>query len=412
MEQAAGEWMFPDVETQMKRIERGTVAVFPREELVQKLERSRAEKRALRIKLGVDPTADDLHLGHAVPLFKLRDFQDFGHQVVLIIGDYTAMVGDPSGQDKTRPQLTHEQVMAAARTYMDQAGRILDMDRTEVVRNGDWFSKMGFLDVIRLAAKMTVARLLERDDFAKRYRRGSPIALHEFLYPLMQGYDSVMVRADVEIGGNDQTFNLTVGRNLQRDAGTPPQVALTLPMLVGTDGVKKMSKSLGNYIGITESPEQMFGKVMSIPDAAMRDYFELATDVPLNEVGGMLAPDADAMGAKMALARAIVTRYHGDEAAARGHAHFDRTVRKKELPEDIPEFHLPLDQLKDGRIWIVRLIVSCGLARTNAEARRLIAQGAVSIDGKRITDSSLDLAVKSGALIRAGKRRMARVVTG
>ena len=246
--------MFAETAVQLKQIERGIAEIFPREDLVSKLEKSRRENRPLRIKLGIDPTSSDIHLGHAVPLNKLKHFQDLGHQVVLIIGDYTGMVGDPSGRDATRPQLTHEAVMKHAQTYLDQVGKILDRSRTEVVYNGDWFSKMSFLDVIRLAAKMTVARILERDDFLKRYKAGEPISLHEFIYPLMQGHDSVMVRADIEIGGTDQKFNLLVGRQFQKDAGQEPQVAITLPLLVGTDGVQKMSKSYGNYIGISEPP--------------------------------------------------------------------------------------------------------------------------------------------------------------
>ena len=285
--------VFAETAVQLKQIERGIAEIFPREDLLSKLEKSRRENRPLRIKLGIDPTSSDIHLGHAVPLNKLRHFQDLGHQVVLIIGDYTGMVGDPSGRDSTRPQLTHEAVMKHAQTYLDQVGKILDRSRTEVVYNGDWFSKMSFLDVIRLAAKMTVARVLERDDFLKRYKAGEPISLHEFMYPLMQGHDSVMVRADIEIGGTDQKFNLLVGRQFQKEAGQEPQVAITLPLLVGTDGVQKMSKSYGNYIGISEPPGAMFGKTMSIPDALLRSYFDLATALPAEQVERLLAGDAD-----------------------------------------------------------------------------------------------------------------------
>ena len=400
--------MFPPVEEQLKVIERGTANIFPREELIEKLHRSRQTGQPLRVKFGIDPTSPDIHIGHAVPLRKLRHFQDLGHHVVLIIGDYTAMVGDPSGRDKTRPRLSHEEVMANAATYLEQVGRILDMERTEVVRNGDWFSKMAFADVVQLAAKMTVARLLERDDFAKRYRAGDPISVHEFLYPLMQGYDSVMVRSDVEIGATEQTFNLTVGRDFQRDAGQPPQVCLTLPILVGTDGAMKMSKSLGNYIGISEPPEQMYGKAMSIPDAALMDYFALATDVPLDEAKRLL-DDRGPMAAKLALAAALVRLYHGEEAARSAAEHFDRTVRQREAPEDLPEVRLGPDLMKDGRVWIVRLVRHCGFAKTNGEARRLIVQGGVQLDGETVSNPDEDLVPRDGMVLRAGKRNYARL---
>ena len=399
--------MFAETAVQLKQIERGVAEVFPREDLVSKLEKSRRENRPLRIKLGFDPTAPDIHLGHAVPLNKLRHFQDLGHQVVLIIGDYTGMVGDPSGRDATRPQLTHEAVMQHAQTYLDQVGKVLDRARTEVVYNGDWFSKMSFLDVIRLAAKATVARILERDDFLKRYKAGEPISLHEFMYPLMQGHDSVMVRADVEIGGTDQRFNLLVGRQFQKDAGQEPQVALTLPLLVGTDGVQKMSKSYGNYIGISEPPAVMFGKTMSVPDALLRSYFDLASDLPAEQVERLLA--GDPMKAKLALACAIVERYHGADAAREAAARFDREVRHKEAPADVPEVRVPPELLADGKIWIARLIVHCGMAASTSEAKRLVEQGAVSMDGQVVTDSGLEVAPHPGFLLKAGKRKFARV---
>jgi tyrosyl-tRNA synthetase len=398
--------VFPPIDEQLKRIERGTVTIFPREELIQKLERSRRENTPLRVKLGIDPTSPDIHIGHGVALRKLKHFQDLGHQVVLIIGDYTAMVGDPTGQDKTRPQLTHEKVLANAKTYLDQTAKILDMSRVETVFNGDWFSKMSFTDVVKLAAQMTVARMLERDDFAKRVKEGSPISLHEFLYPLMQGYDSVVIRSDVEIGATEQTFNLTVGRDLQRDAGMPPQVALTLPILVGLDGVRKMSKSLGNYIGVSETPEQQYGKAMSIPDAVIRSYFELATDVPMDEVDALIAQKG-AMAAKLRLAGEIVRIYHSQEAAQRAAEHFDRTVRKKEAPDEIPEVHVPADMLKEGKLWIVKLIRHCNFAPTNNHARQLAGQGGVTLDGAVVKDG--DVAIRDGMILRAGKRNYAKI---
>jgi len=401
--------VFPGIEEQLKKIKRGTVDVFPEDELIDKLKRSREEKRPLRVKLGIDPTSKDIQLGNAVPLWKLRHFQDLGHQAVLIIGDYTAMVGDPSDKDKTRPMLTHEEVMDNAQTYLDQVGQIIDLESTEVVRNGDWFSKMEFSEVVQLTAKMTVARMMERDNFAKRYAAGDPISIHEFIYALMQGHDSVVVRSDVEIGGTDQTFNLTVGRDLQKDAGQEPQVCVTLPMLVGLDGVKKMSKSLGNTIGITDEPKEMFGKTMSIPDNVMRDYFELATDADMDEVDKMLAGDRNPRDIKAELGKAIVRRYYDDKAAGEAAEEFDRVFRAHELPEDIPDVKVPASELKDGKIWIAKLIVACGFAKSNGEARRLVKQGGVRIDGDAVSDESSNLEITDGMLLKVGKRRFARI---
>ncbi|MEW6358465.1 MAG: tyrosine--tRNA ligase [Planctomycetota bacterium] len=404
--------MFPSVEEQLKKIKRGTVDVFPEQELIDKLKRSREENRPLRIKLGIDPTSKDIQLGNAVPLWKLRHFQDLGHQAVLIIGDYTAMVGDPSDKDKTRPMLTHEAVMENAQTYLDQMGKIIHLDRTEIVKNGDWFSAMKFSEVIQLAAKMTVARMLERDNFAKRYAAGDPISIHEFIYALMQGYDSVMVRSDVEIGGSDQTFNLTVGRDLQKDAGQEQQVCVTLPMLVGLDGAKKMSKSLGNYIGITDAPKDMFGKTMSIPDNLMRDWFELTSDVDMGEVDRMLRGGANPRDVKAELGKAIVRRYYGEKEAEEAAAEFNRVFREHELPEEIPDVTIPARDLKDGKIWIAKLIVACGFAQSNGEAKRLVKQGGVTIDGDAISDDAADLDITDGMLLKVGKRRFARIYNG
>ena len=399
--------MFADIDTQLKHIERGVLDIFPREEFIAKLRRSRQTKTPLRIKLGIDPTSPDIHLGHAVPFNKLRHFQKLGHHVVLIIGDYTAMVGDPSGRDATRPQLTHDQVMENAKTYLGQVAKIIDLEQTEIVYNGNWFADMNFIDVIKLASRMTVARLLERDDFAKRYKEGRPIACHEFLYPLMQGYDSVVVRADVEIGGNDQTFNLLVGRNLQKEEGQAPQVALTLPLLAGTDGVAKMSKSYGNHIGITDAPNDMFGKVMSIPDALLENYFDLCSDISQNEAARLIG--GNPMAAKLALAAAIVSRYHDADSAAQAAEHFDRTVRKKELPDHIPQVAIRPELLQDGKIWIAKLITHCGFAPSTSEARRLVSQGAVSINGQTITDPTANLTPQPNALLKVGKRKLAKL---
>lgn len=406
--------MFPCVEEQLKRIKRGTVAVFPEQDLIEKLQRSIREKRPLRVKLGIDPTSRDIQLGNAVPLWKLRHFQDLGHQAVLIIGDYTAMVGDPSDKDKTRPLLTHDQVMANAKTYLDQVGRILDLAKTEIVHNGDWFSKMEFSEVIRLAAKMTVARMLERDNFAKRYQAGEAIFIHEFIYALMQGYDSVMVRSDVEIGGTDQTFNLTVGRDLQKDAGQEQQVCVTLPMLVGLDGVKKMSKSLGNSIGISDPPREMFGKTMSVPDNVMRDYFELATDVPMEEADRLLKSGANPRDVKAALGKAIVRRYYDDKAAAGAAEEFDRIFREHRLPDEIPpakvlKEHVTVNDKGRHMLYLPNMLHASGVAPSGSQARRLIDQGAVTLEGKKIEGYEIDLELCRDKILKIGKRHFLRL---
>jgi tyrosyl-tRNA synthetase len=398
-----------NLEEQLAAIKRGVGDVFPEEELVEKLKRSLAEKRPLRVKLGVDPTATDLHLGHMVPLLKLKTFQDLGHQAVLIIGDYTAMLGDPSGRNKARPQLTHDQVMANCRTYEEQAFKILDRSRTEVVFNGSWFSKMHFTDVIALLSRMTLARMLEREDFANRYNNELPIGLHELVYPLMQGYDSAMVRADVEMGGMDQKFNILVGRDIQRELGQEPQVGVCVPILLGTDGVEKMSKSLGNYIAIQDGPSEMYGKTMSIPDELMDMYFELLTEVPGRELEGIRAGLAKGThhprNVKRRLAREIVARFHGSEAAKEAEEEFDLVFIKGELPEDMPELSLGSES-----IWIVELLRLAGFASSNGEGRRLIQGGGVRINGEQVADVDLEWTPKDGAVIQVGKRRFAKVV--
>lgn len=404
--------MSSEVDAQIEVIRRGVVpgGITTEEDLRRKLERSIGEDRPLRVKLGVDPTAPDIHLGHTVVLRKLRQFQELGHTAILIIGDYTAMVGDPSGRSKTRPVLTYADVEAHANTYVEQVSTILRKDRLQVVRNGDWFRKMTFLEVLRLASKMTVARLLERDDFATRYAEGSPIAVHEFLYCLMQGQDSVEVKADVELGGTDQTFNLMVGRKLQAEAGLEPQVCITTPILPGLDGTEKMSKSLGNHIGVADppsGPDGMFGKVMSIPDHLMRDYYVLLTDVPLDEVDALLA--GHPRDAKARLAGEIVGFYHDPDKANAAAAEFDRVFRKGELPSDIPVHQVAAADLQGGRIWVVQLIADAGLAASRSEARRLIAQGAVSLDGDKVTDADAHLKVADGQVLRVGKRRFAQL---
>ena len=395
---------------QLETISRGTVDILRHDELEKKVENSLADGRPLRVKLGVDPTAPDIHLGHTVVLRKLRAFQDLGHQAVLLIGDYTALIGDPSGISKTRPQLTQEAVRANAQTYLEQVNRILDTDRLELVYNGDWFREMSFEDVLKLASQMTVARMLERDDFQKRYRDQNPIGVHEFLYPLMQGHDSVVVRADLELGGTDQTFNLLVGRELQKNAGMEPQVCVTLPLLIGLDGTNKMSKSLGNYVGVAESAREMFGKLMSLADELMRDYFTLLTNLDEAEINDLLSEGTHPRAAKERLAREIVAEYHGAEAAAAEAEEFKRVFAQKQVPSDLPECALSADDLKEGQIWLVDLISKAGLASSNSEARRLITQGAVSIDGEVLKDFEAQVLPPDGAVLKVGKRRFAKIL--
>jgi tyrosyl-tRNA synthetase len=396
------------VQEQLALLRRGTSEILSEEELAAKLERSQQTGQPLRVKLGIDPTAPDIHLGFAVVLRKLRQFQDLGHEAIIIIGDFTATIGDPSGKTVTRPQLSPEEVRENARTYEEQYRKILDPERTRVVFNSQWLGPMTFADVVQLTSRGTVARIMERDDFAKRYAEHRPISVHEFLYVFCQAYDSVHLRADVEMGGTDQKFNILMGRDLQREYGQEPQVALFAPILVGLDGVQKMSKSLGNYVGISEPPDQMFGKLMSIPDAAMRDYFVLATDVPLDRVDELLA--GHPMMAKKSLAREIVRIYHGEAASEAAQAEFERVFSGGELPEEMPEVRIPRTELKeDGRLWIGKLITLAGLATGTREAKRLVEQGGVTLNGTKITDPNADVPVEPGAVLRVGRRKFARL---
>jgi tyrosyl-tRNA synthetase len=394
----------------MHVIESGTDAIVPAVALLEKL----STGRALRVKLGVDPTAPDLHLGHAVPLRKLRQFQDLGHTVVLIIGDFTAFIGDPSGRSATRPALTFEQIDANAQTYIDQAFRILDPDKTELVRNSTWLSKLDFAELLRLTSRFTVARILERDDFAKRYTEQRPISLHEFLYPVAQAYDSVAVRADVELGGTDQLFNLLAGRELMEKQGMEPQVCLTLPLLEGTDGTLKMSKSYGNYIGLTDTADDMFGKTMSIPDALMVKYFRLCTPLPVEEVdaieAGLTRGELDPNITKRRLARTIVDLYHGAGAGVNAEEEFDRVFKRHEAPVDVPEVAVAVQD----PMHLPALLRDLGLVPSNGEGRRMIDGGGVRIDGDPVAPRSYDLPWEavSGKVIQAGKRRYARPVAG
>ncbi|MCR4401020.1 MAG: tyrosine--tRNA ligase, partial [Syntrophomonadaceae bacterium] len=357
---------------QLAVLRRGTAEIVPEEELLKKIEASLRSGRPLRVKLGLDPTAPDIHLGHTVVLNKLRQFQDLGHEVHLIIGDFTGRIGDPSGKSETRKQLSEAEVMANARTYEAQVFKVLDRSKTHIYFNSEWLAPLRFADVIKLAATFTVARMMEREDFAKRLREGIPISVHEFFYPLMQGYDSVELRADVELGGTDQKFNLLVGRSLQREYGQEPQVAMMMPILEGTDGVQKMSKSLGNYIGVNEDPFEMYGKTMSIADHLITRYLELATRVPMEEISalatGMAEGRINPRDAKMRLARELVTLYHGPEAAERAEERFKLVFSQRTLPEDIPEYRVAA-----GEEWLPRLLVEAGLCSSTSEGRRLVA---------------------------------------
>ena len=401
------------IDQQVALIRRGTSEIISESELKQKLESARDEGRPLRIKLGLDPTAPDIHLGIAVVLRKLRLFQDLGHEVIIIIGDFTATIGDPSGKSKTRPQLTSEEVATNAKTYQDQYCKILDADKTRVVFNSQWLNQMNFTDVIELSAKTTVARILERDDFAKRFASNTSIGIHEILYPICQGYDSVFLKSDLEMGGTDQKFNNLMGRDLQRSDGQEPQVVLLMPLLVGLDGVDKMSKSLGNYVGIYEPANEMFAKLMSIPDKLMETYFELTTDVPMDEVSQLLEGVAEGRlhpkTIKQRLAREVVSIYHHQSAAKSAQAEFDRIHRDRQLPTDIPTISVDDSELTEGRIWVGRLLTIAGLAKSSSEARRLVKQGGVRLDGEKINDPTLLIGLKNNQIVQVGKRRFIKI---
>jgi tyrosyl-tRNA synthetase len=402
-------------EEQAAALAQGTEEILPRSELLARLEVCARARRPLRVKQGFDPTAPDIHIGHAVGLRKLRQFQDLGHQVVLIVGDYTGRVGDPSGRSKTRPQLSDEEIERNAATYFEQFYRVLERApkpprlAVEIHRNGEWFSRMTFMEVMKLASEYTVAQLLERDDFAKRYAAGHAIGVHELMYPLMQGYDSVAIRSDLELGGTDQKFNLLVGRVLQELDGQPPQLVMTMPLLPGLDGVQRMSKSLGNYVGLTDAPADMFGKIMSLPDAAMPVFWRLATDAPPDElarVGRELAdPALNPMAVKKRLAGRIVTMYHGAAAAERAQGDFEKQFSRREIPDDLPVWTAD----SAGAMGIKDLLVRAGLARSGNEAWRAVDQGAVSIDQVRVSDRNHRQELGRPFVLRLG-RRMIRVL--
>jgi tyrosyl-tRNA synthetase len=405
-----------EVERQFSQLRRGVVDCVSAEELRRRLCIAIREGRPLRVKLGFDPTSADLHLGHAVVLRKLRQFQDLGHHAVFIVGGATAMLGDPSGKDKTRPQLSREQVDANAATYLAQATRVVasrerhvggGSGEIEIRSNADWFLRFGFAEFIRLASKMTVARMIERDSFTKRIKDGQPIGIHEFLYPLLQGQDSVEVRADVELGGTDQLFNLLVGRDLQVDAGQPPQICLTTPLLPGLDGVQKMSKSLGNSIGLTFSPDEVFGKVMSVPDALMEAYYTHLTD--LADAEWRVQVKRDPREAKAALAARLVDWLHGATAGDGARGRFDRLFRDREVPADVERVVLRRSEVPGARLWIADLLCRLKFATSRSEARRLVQGGGVKLDGVVVADEKVEVVLDREILVQAGKRRFARV---
>lgn len=394
------------IKEQLQLLKRGTAEIFSEDELAEKLTEAAKQKRQLRIKLGLDPTSSDIHLGHTVVLRKMRQFQDFGHKAVLIIGDYTARIGDPSGQDTTRPMLTTEQIEENAKTYFEQAGKILDMSegKLEVRYNSEWLEKMTSMELIQLAAKKTVAQMLQRSSFKKRFRAEEDIFMHEFLYPLMQGYDSVMVKSDVELGGTDQTFNNLVGRDIQRMYGQVPQVVITTPILVGLDGKEKMSKSKGNYIGVTDEPSDMFGKIMSISDEMMENYFTLLTNKTDEEIAELVNPEkTHPKQAKVLLGKAVVKDFYGKPAAEQAAAGFDKVFAQRQLPDDIPKVKIAAEPIMASKLIVAAAAVS------SSEAKRLIKQSAVSVDGEKIDDPNTEITPKDGMIIQVGKRRFARL---
>jgi len=401
---------FPSVNEQMDFIKIGTSEIIPEEDLVKKIEKSLKDNKPLNIKLGCDPTRPDLHLGHSVVLRKLAQFQSLGHTAILIIGDFTAMIGDPSGRNSSRPPLSLEESKRNGESYFQQASKILHPENTKIVHNSEWLGKMTFEEVIKLSAKYTVARMLERDDFTKRYKTGIPISMHEILYPLAQAMDSVAIKSDVELGGTDQKFNLLVGRDIQREFGQDPQVIITLPLLVGTDGVEKMSKSYGNYIAINDTPQDIFGKTMSIPDSLIFTYYELVTNLnksQLNEIEGQLKnPEINPRDLKRNLGKILVSMYYDEDTAEKSIEEFDKIFIKKDIPDEIEEFNYSLT----GKQNIMEIMVLAKLAPSKSEARRLVAQGGVSINSEKINDINAELEINSGDIIKVGKRKFLKFV--
>jgi len=402
------------ISEQMAIIRRGVVDILLEKELQEKLEKSVRTGVPLKIKAGFDPTAPDLHLGHTVLLHKMRQFQQLGHDIHFLIGDFTGMIGDPTGKSETRKPLTREDVLKNAETYKEQVFKILDPEKTRVVFNSEWLAKLSGPDMIGLASQYTVARMLEREDFSNRFANQLPISIHEFLYPLIQGYDSVALKADVELGGTDQKFNLLVGRELQREWGQLPQTVITMPLLEGLDGVNKMSKSLGNYIGINEPADEIFGKIMSISDDLMLRYYELLSDMPLAELDNLKAAvkngSVHPMEAKKQLGREMVGRYHGTSAAAWAEENFVKRFRNNETPEEMPEFKIAVGGLAGNKILLCKLLCSTDLVKSNSEGRRAIQQGGVKINGEKVSDENLEIPCDGEYILQVGKRRFARVI--
>ncbi len=399
------------IDEQIARIERGTVDLISREELAKKLKQSQETNTPLKIKAGFDPTAPDLHLGHTVLIQKLKHFQDLGHEVYFLIGDFTGLIGDPTGKSETRIPLTSKDVARNAETYKEQIFKILDPEKTQVVFNSTWLSSLSFQEIIKLASQLTVARMLEREDFKVRFENERPISIHEFLYPLIQGYDSVAMHADVEVGGTDQRFNLLMGRDLQRTWGQEPQVVITMPLLEGLDGINKMSKSLGNYIGITEKADDIYGKVLSISDTLMFRYYELLSDLSAQEIESLASEMQEGhihpKAVKQQLARELTARFYGDGEAGRAEANFERIFKNRDLPDEIPEYVMGISEKE---IWLPRLLVDAGMVRGTSEARRLVKQKAVSLDGQKILDDSCNVKTTGEILLKVGKRRFCKVI--
>lgn len=402
------------IKNDLELLKRGTEEIIPLDEFKNKLEKSEEENKPLIVKTGFDPTAPDIHLGHTILLRKMKHFQNMGHTVVFLIGDFTGMIGDPSGRSITRKRLTREEVLENAETYKKQVFKILDKKKTVIEFNSNWCNAMNFADVLELTSKYNVARMLERDDFSNRYKSGKKISILEFMYPLVQGYDSVALKADIELGGTDQKFNLLVGRDIQKEYGQEPQVIITTPLLVGLDGVQKMSKSLHNYIGIDEPPREIFGKVMSISDELMFLYYEMATDVPMEEISSIKDEIRNGIvhprDVKVRLSKEICSQFYDWETAEKAEAEFNRIFVKKDIPDEIPEYKIPDDEKKEDRVWIVKLLVLSGMAKSNGEGRRLINGGGVLFNGDKIMDVDLELDLPVEGIIKVGKKRFIRII--
>lgn len=403
-----------DIKYQLDVIRRGAEEIIPESELISKLERAIKTKQPLKVKLGLDPSAPDIHLGHTVVLHKMRQFQELGHQIIIIIGDFTGRIGDPTGRSETRKPLTESALKENALTYQKQIFKVLDPIKTKVFYNSQWLAPLNFAQIVELAAKTTVARMLERDDFSKRYTSNQPISVHEFFYPLMQAYDSIFLEADVELGGTDQKFNLLMGRTLQKEYGQEPQIAITMPILEGLDGVQKMSKSLGNYIGIDEAPEEIYGKTMSLADDLMLRYFELVTDMPIDELKCLKLQldkgEIHPRDTKMKLAQTFVRMYYDEDAAIKAENYFKTVFQKRNLPDEIPEYKVNPQDLNDGKIWIAKLMLNAGMVPSTSEARRLIKQDAVKVDNQVIKDVDYQIDVSKESIIKAGKRRFIKII--